>query len=190
MKKVLIVDDTKGIQTLLSKCLEMEGFETQTCPDGKAALERLMREKYDLIFLDIRLPLVSGTEVLRKIRRSGIETPVVVVTAHANVRNAIECTRLGAAVYLQKPFTVNRILSLIAELGIQTESNAGRHLQQARELFEEHRYDDVEKFLKNMASGNLLNPEIYRMLADVALKQSKVSEYEKYLRLYQAIKEP
>lgn len=188
MKKVLVVDDIKGIQTLLSKCLTMEGFEASVCGDGKSALDRLMRERFDLVFLDIRLPFMSGTEVLRKFRQADSSTPVVIITAHANVRNAVDCTRLGAAIYLQKPFTVNRVLSVLDELGLRNSSGENRLVQEAQELFEQRRYDDVEKFLKNMASGDMLNPEIYRLLAEVCRKQNKLNENEKYTRLYEAIR--
>lgn len=188
MKRVLVVDDIKGIQTLLSKCLTLEGFRVSICGDGKSALELLMREAFDLVFLDIRLPVMSGTEVLRKLRQSDIKTPVVIITAHANVRNAVDCTRMGAAIYVQKPFTVNRILSVLDELGLRHSEGESHLVQEAQELFEQHRYEEVEKFLKNMASGDLLNPEIYRMLAEVSQKQKKQSEYEKYYRLYEAIR--
>ena len=189
MKRVLIVDDIKGIQTLLSKCLQMEGFDTQVCGDGKTAIEILLRDKFDLIFLDIRLPIVGGTEALKKIRESNITTPVVIITAHANVRNAIDCTRLGAAVYVQKPFTVNRILGILDDLGIRRDAHGNALVREAQDLFEQHRYEEVEKFLKNMLPNDLLNPEIYRMLAEVNSKQHKERESEQLFKLYHAIRE-
>lgn len=188
MKKVLIVDDIKGIQTLLSKCLTMEGYETAICGDGKAALDLLLRESFDLVFLDVKLPILSGTEVLRKIRQADIHTPVVIMTAHANIRNAVDCTRLGAAVYLQKPFTLNRILGVLEELGMHGDRQDSQVIREAGELFEQHRYEEVERFLKGMAGTDLLNPDIYRMLAEASLKQNKPEEAEQYRKLYEVIK--
>ena len=189
MKRVLIIDDIKGIQMLLSKCLQMEGFETSVCGDGKSAIEILMREKFDLIFLDIKLPVVGGTEVLKKIRESDITTPVVVITAHANIHNAIECTRLGAAVYIQKPFTVNRILGVLDDLGIRREAHSNALVKEAQDLFEQHRYEEVEKFLRNMVPNDMLNPEIYRMLAEINAKQNKDRQSEQFYKIFNAIKE-
>lgn len=71
MERVLVVDDTKNIRTLLSKCLELEGYQVETAADGKEAIGKIMAETYDLIFLDIKMPQFSGTEVLKKIREMG-----------------------------------------------------------------------------------------------------------------------
>ena len=63
MKKVLIVDDTKNIRTLLSMCLELEGYQITMASDGKEGLALIQNEAFDLVFLDIKLPEMSGTEV-------------------------------------------------------------------------------------------------------------------------------
>ena len=105
MKKVLIVDDTKNIRMLLSKCLELEGFEVDTAADGLEAVRMLSKNDYDLAFLDIKLPEISGTEVLKRIRGIGVDVPVIIITAYATVKNAVDCTKLGSVAYLQKPFT-------------------------------------------------------------------------------------
>ena len=65
MKKVLVADDTKNIRTLLSTCLEMDGYEVITVKDGKEALDVFRCQQIDLAFLDIKMPEISGTEVLR-----------------------------------------------------------------------------------------------------------------------------
>lgn len=188
MKRVLIVDDLKGVQAMLSECLRAEGFEPRVCGDGRTAMELALREPFDLIFLDIKLQLVSGTEALKKIRESDVTTPVVVITAHANIRNAIECTRLGAAAYVKKPFTAGRILGILDDLGIRREGRGSERVRQAQELFDRHRYEEVEKFLRNMVPDDIFNPEIYRMLAEISSKQNKARESEQYYRLYQAIR--
>ena len=68
MKKVLVVDDAKNIRMLLTKCLELEGYQVKTATNGKDALALFSSERFDLAFLDIKLPELSGTEVLRRIR--------------------------------------------------------------------------------------------------------------------------
>lgn len=116
MKKVLVVDDTKNIRMILTKCLELEGYEVTTASDGKQALELFNSHKFDLAFLDIKLPEIRGTEVLRRIREHGIKTPVIIITAYATVKNAIDCTNLGAVAYIQKPFTADRIKTILSEI--------------------------------------------------------------------------
>ena len=81
MKCILIVDDAKSIQLLLAKCMELNGFSVKTAGDGKTALEMLIREPFALAFLDIKLPIISGTEVLRRMREKGINVPVIIITA-------------------------------------------------------------------------------------------------------------
>ena len=103
LKRVLVVDDTKNIRLLLTKCLELEGYEVETASNGQEGYEKICGGAYNLVFLDIKLPELSGTEVLRRIRAQGIPTPVIIITAYPTVKNAVECTQLGSIAYLQKP---------------------------------------------------------------------------------------
>ncbi|MDZ5010670.1 response regulator, partial [Clostridium perfringens] len=91
MKRVLVIDDTKNIRILLSTCLELRGYEVITADNGIEALNIInnVNENIDLIFLDIRMPGISGTEVLKNIK---FNCHVVIMTAFATVKNAIECT--------------------------------------------------------------------------------------------------
>ncbi|MDE4542232.1 MULTISPECIES: response regulator [unclassified Thermoanaerobacterium] len=116
MKKVLVADDTKNIRMLLTTCLESEGYNVITAKDGEEALKILKNGDVELAFIDIKMPLLSGTEVLRKIRSCGITTPVIIITAFATIKNAIECTKLGAVEYIQKPFTVKRVKSVLEKM--------------------------------------------------------------------------
>lgn len=116
MKRVLVVDDTKNIRILLSKCLELEGYKVSMASDGLQALELFKNEKFDLAFLDIKMPQFSGTEVLKRVREAGITTPIIIITAYATIKNAVECTQMGAVAYLQKPFTADKIRSVLNEI--------------------------------------------------------------------------
>ena len=118
MKKVLVIDDTKNIRNLLSTCLEIRGYKVITADNGIEAL-KLIKDKevhIDLIFLDIRMPGISGTEVLKIIKEERIMCPVIIMTAFGTVKNAIECTKLGALIYLQKPFSTDRINTILNEI--------------------------------------------------------------------------
>lgn len=116
MRKVLIVDDTKNIRALLRTCLEVLDYEVFEASSGIDAVKALDEEIYDVIFLDIKMPEVSGTEVLKQMRAKNINTPVIIMTAFATVKNAIDCTKLGAILYLQKPFSADKIKSVLKDI--------------------------------------------------------------------------
>ncbi|WP_308780202.1 response regulator [uncultured Clostridium sp.] len=125
MKRVLVIDDTKNIRNLLSTCLEIRGYNVITADNGVEALRIIKNKdvKINLIFLDIRMPGISGTELLKNIKEERENCPVIIMTAFATVKNAIECTKLGALVYLQKPFSTDRINSVLAEIEEKMEEN-------------------------------------------------------------------
>lgn len=172
MKTVLVVDDTKNIRILLSTCLELEGYRVLTASNGKEAMELFEKEKLDLAFLDIKMPELSGTEVLKRIRDQGIETPVIIITAFATVKNAIECTRMGAVAYLQKPFTADKILHVLEELKLkeQQEKEQLEHENleaQVKKLVEERAFNKAVDLLKKAVCADPSKGETYKLLGDV-----------------------
>jgi len=151
MKKVLVTDDTKNIRTLLTTCLEIEGYEVQTASDGKQALDLFKGQHFDLAFLDIKMPLISGTEVLKTIRKQGIFTPVIIITAFATVKNAVECTKLGAVAYLQKPFTADKVRAVLREVHEFEVSKIRREdLNTIISLLNDGSYTDAIHLLKSL----------------------------------------
>lgn len=168
MKKVLVVDDTKNIRTLLTKCLQMEGYEVKTAKDGHEAMEILSQESFDLAFLDIKMPYLSGTEVLKHIREMGIFTPVIVITAYATVKNAVECTQMGAVAYLQKPFTADKIKAVLNEFFKEKEEcpqDLELSLKHIRRLVDKGSFSEALNLLKGVISKGLDNPEVYLLLS-------------------------
>ena len=149
MKKALVVDDTKNIRTLLTTCLEINDYEVTTAKSGHEAIELLNTEKFDLVFLDIKMPEISGTSVLKKMREIGIDIPVIIMTAYATVKNAIECTKLGAVAYLQKPFTAEKVKSVLDEI-FSIDDSIGAlkdSLKHSRELIKEGKNEEAYEIL-------------------------------------------
>ena len=181
MIHVLVVDDTKNIRLLLTQCLEFEGYTVTTAGNGTEALEILSRQSFDLIFLDVRMPELSGTEVLRQMRKMGIHSPVVMITAFGTVKNAVECTQLGAVAYLQKPFTENKVKQVLEEvLHFKPErSNFDNILSLAEEQIKSSRFGDAELLLKNSLSAFFLEPRIYLLLSKAYSGLGKTEEAEK-----------
>lgn len=186
---ILVVDDTKNIRLLLTKCLEMEGHSVKVASDGRTALDLFTKERFDLAFLDIKMPQFSGTEVLKKIREMGIYTPIIIITAYATVKNAVECTNLGAVAYLQKPFTAEKIKSTLNEVlnACPDNSSLENILRLSEKKIEAKLYLEAEKILKSALADYSLNPEINRLLSEVCKALNKIPEADKYLRVYKAL---
>lgn len=188
--KILVVDDTKNIRILLTKCLEMDGYAVETAGDGRTAVEMLTRGQYDLIFLDIKMPQFSGTEVLRKIREMGIWIPVIIITAYATVKNAVECTNLGAVAYLQKPFTAEKIHTVMEEMLVQQPGTTGLEgiLAMARKRMEEKQYPEAERVLKSALADYSLSPELHALLARVCDALGHPQEAEGHRKIAVALR--
>jgi two-component system, OmpR family, response regulator len=190
MKKVLVVDDTKNIRMSLSKCLELEGYEVMTASDGKQALDLFIQHTFDLAFLDIKLPEIRGTEVLKRIREHGIKTPVIIITAYATVKNAVDCTNMGAVAYIQKPFSVEKIKSVLAELNLTTtcierqDTNTGKLLMDIIALLEMENYDKALEFSKRALSIDINNPEIYLLISKAFRGLGNEENAERFYQFY------
>ena len=161
-KRILVVDDTKNIRMLLTTCLEIEGFEVVTSSDAFDALEKLKDTNFDLAFIDIKMPEMSGTELLKQIRDLNLTIPVVIMTAFATVKNAVDCTKLGAIAYLQKPFTANKVRSLLDELNLISK--------------EKEELDSLFDLAKKLFVENPCNREIYNLLSNAYEKKGMKKE--------------
>ena len=111
--KILIVDDERAIRNSLKEIFEMEGYEVDTAENGTTACELAEKEKYDAIFCDIKMPGMDGIEVLTKLIADGVETPIIMISGHADITTAVECIKKGAFDFIEKPLDLNRILITI-----------------------------------------------------------------------------
>ena len=111
--KVLIIDDERAIRNSLGEILTDEGYEVDTAEDGAVALQKVEKEKYDVIFCDIKMPGMDGVEVLGKFMDMGLDAAVVMISGHADIVTAVECIKKGAFDFVQKPLDLNRILITI-----------------------------------------------------------------------------
>ena len=108
--KVLIVDDERAIRYSLKEILEMENYQVEMAENGLEGLEAARKEKYDAILCDIKMPQMDGVEMLTKLVEEGIETPVVMISGHADISTAVDCIKKGAFDFIEKPLDLNRIL--------------------------------------------------------------------------------
>lgn len=190
MSKFLVIDDTKNIRMLLKTCLEIEGHDVYIASDGNEALELMSSDKFDLIFMDIKMPKISGTEVLRKMRDLGISTPVIIMTAFGTVKNAVECTKLGAISYLQKPFTSEKVKNVLKETGfsnvIQEKDNLSKSVEIEASLRQDH-YRQALELIREELGKDPLNPKIYKLLSKACLGLGNKNESIAFEELYQKL---
>jgi DNA-binding NtrC family response regulator len=108
--KVLVIDDERAIRYSLKEILEMESYEVETAENGEEGLEKARKDKFDAIFCDIKMPGMDGIEVLETLLRDGVESPMIMISGHADIDIAVSCIKKGAFDFIQKPLDLNRIL--------------------------------------------------------------------------------
>lgn len=108
-RRILVVDDEKNIRLMLSQALTADHTHVETAINGEEALDKLGKESYDLVLLDLRLPGMDGIEVLRQIHARNAKLPVILLTAHGTVESAVTAMRSGAVNFVQKPFSPREI---------------------------------------------------------------------------------
>ena len=117
-RSILVVDDEEALRTVLSGELVSEGYQVDTASDGDEAITIVQNKPFDLVFLDIKMPRVDGFEVLKFIKKTSPAIKVIMLTAFADLKNAIESKKLGAEDFISKPYdlvdlltTIERVLS-------------------------------------------------------------------------------
>ena len=183
MKRVLIVDDTRNIRIMLTSCLEIDGYQVMSAEDGKAVISLLQKEKFDLIFLDIKMPGISGTEILKQVRSIGLDVPIIIMTAFATIKNAVECTKLGAVAYLQKPFTPDKIRTVLKGINASKSLNDSYYetwMQNGYKYMKEKRFEEALATFKKCLSLKPDITELYDLLGKVYAEMGEPAEAKRF----------
>ncbi len=115
-ESVLVVDDEKLIRWTLRECLQQAGYEASEAASGEEALQALREQEFDAVLLDYKLPDMTGLDLLRDHAEHLAAVPVVVITAHSNVENAVDAMKAGASDYVAKPFRNEDILLRLSKV--------------------------------------------------------------------------
>ncbi len=110
MKKILIIDDERSIRRALREILEFEEYDVFEAENGREGLDLLKANQYDLVFCDIKMPILDGMEVLEAFKKTENETPFIMISGHGTIETAVEAIRKGAFDFIEKPLDLNRIL--------------------------------------------------------------------------------
>src|SRR5881392_1060453 len=116
--RILFADDERSLQEFMRSELPRLGHEVTVCPDGKAAVKTLEKNTFDAAILDLRMPGLTGIEVLEQLKQVSPDTEVIIMTGHASVETAIDAVRLGAFDYITKPcklVQIDAVLRKVAE---------------------------------------------------------------------------
>ncbi len=111
--RILIAEDDAPLATFIAKAFNSEDHVTEIAPTGDDALQRTQRGGFDLLILDLNLPVLSGTEVLQKVRSANAEIPILILTATDEVAERVACLDAGADDYLTKPFSFSELSARI-----------------------------------------------------------------------------
>jgi DNA-binding response OmpR family regulator len=114
--KILVVEDEKKVASFLKKGLEQDYYTVDVAHEGRAGLDLSLTEDYDMIILDIMLPLMDGITVLKEIRNAKLDVPVLMLTAKDSTENKVEGLDSGADDYLAKPFALEELLARVRAL--------------------------------------------------------------------------
>ena len=111
--KILIIDDERSIRNSLKEILMDEGYDVDVAENGVQGCEMVEKEKYSVIFCDIKMPEMDGMEVLDRFASIGVDAAVIMISGHGDIDTAVECIKKGAFDFIQKPLDLNRILITI-----------------------------------------------------------------------------
>jgi DNA-binding NtrC family response regulator len=113
-KRVLVIDDEQIVLNSVSRVLVQAGFDVEVTLSGRQGLEWALNEAFHLVITDIRMADMGGMILLKDIKRAKPELPVVLMTGYANVQSALQAMKLGAADYVEKPFTPDQLLKTVS----------------------------------------------------------------------------
>lgn len=166
MEKILIIDDEKSILDLLSMVFKKEGYRVRATLSAKKALELLNKEEFGLILTDIKLPEMSGFEILKRVRESKPDIAVVMITAYGNVKQAVEALKAGAFDYVVKPFDVDELKIIVAK-ALEKKRLQEENILLRKELKEKSSFETVIGKSKKIK-------QIYSMIEKIAGTDSTI----------------
>ncbi len=159
--RILIVDDDPGQRSLLDSFLRGQGFETVLADSGERALELLPTGKFSMIISDVRMPGLTGLETLQRARKNFPSLPVLLVTAYADIRDAVEAMRDGALNYLAKPIDLDELLATVRQ---------ATGLAKTEPL----KLGDAKKLPPNVVAQSPLTTALFQDIALIAPSETRV----------------
>ncbi len=134
--QLLIVDDEEKFLESIAKRLRLKDFDVETASNGKDALKATKKGKFDVAILDLRMPDMDGAEVLKALKKKHKYLEAVMLTGHGTIDSAVECTKLGAFDYLEKPYDFDKLVDVLQRAYKARLMKKFKHDKQKREQLE------------------------------------------------------
>lgn len=176
-KAILIVDDEKNIRFTVAHALKSDDIEVDSAANGVEGLKKLREKVYDLLLVDLRMPGMTGLEMLRELQKMVVEIPpAVVITAFGIPEQLLEAASLGAIDSLRKPFSIQMIRSLASDIFERFEDDksesagtAAHYVRLAKRKLMRRRCDEARQLLQQAAQLDLGNAESHTLLGVCSL---------------------
>lgn len=145
MSTILVVDDEKNIRSGLAEAISLEGYDVIEAENGKAAWEKMNSNNVDLLLTDLRMPEMTGEELIRKVRASYPKLPIIVLTGHGTIENAVEIMKYGAIDFYTKPIDPDKLLLVIKKSikNTQLEEQNRKLTEEIERLKKERKYSKI-----------------------------------------------
>ncbi len=140
--KLLIVDDEKHIREGLEKALKIDGYDVELASDGKEALSKIEEEDIDLVITDLKMPNLSGEELMKEALDNYPYLPVIILTGHGTIENAVEAMRNGAYDFITKPLNIDK-LSLIVKRALENSSLKRQNRDLLNQLKKKYSFENI-----------------------------------------------
>lgn len=175
--RLLLVEDEKRMAEALTELLRLEKYEVDHCDNGLDGIEAIESNIYDIVILDVMLPEMNGFEVVKKVRRNGINTPILMLTAKSELDDKVKGLDSGADDYLTKPFYTKELLARIRALGRRNINTSDGQLS-----FGDITLDTNTStlFCKNTALSVRLSEKEYRILEYLIANQGQILTREQF----------
>jgi DNA-binding NtrC family response regulator len=200
-KHILIVDDEPNVRLVFRTALQSSDHTLSTADNGESALRWVSETRFDLVLLDLQMPGVGGMEVLRRMRAANNDVPVVIITAHGGVPDAVEAMKLGAIDFLSKPLSPDELRKIVAEVlarhapdlepsqvraapeaeGTSIESQFNVHLMRAKRALNRRAFDAAEIFLKQAIGLRNESAEAHNLMGVLhEMRNNHEASYREY----------
>jgi two-component system nitrogen regulation response regulator GlnG len=162
-KKILVIEDDQSMRWVLEKSLSREGYNVTSTPDGRSGIEAAFEVDPDLVILDILMPDIDGLTVLRKLKESHPQLPVLIITAQNIMTHAVEAMRRGAYDYLPKPFDISVLLERV-----------DRGLAQVETVESQRKPESMPPEMEDMIGTSPLMQDLFKAMGRVAASDATV----------------
>lgn len=194
-RRILVVDDDENTRNAIVEALSLKDIQVEAAESGEAALSLLAAKQFDLALLDLRMPGMSGMEVLKQVGRSYPDVPVILVTAYGTVQTAVEAIKAGATDVIEKPLDPGAIRSAVFDVLDRAgneravERSFSEHLRLAKENLLNRRLGPAVEHARRALALQPSEPAPFNILGVVMQLKMEVAEAQKYFRSAVALDE-